>query len=98
MSAYLPESGVADYEAMQNDLAEADALYMAGKDEPVDDNYCRCELKRVHVRLPYLPCCIHGMMKMVEQDIERLKREIAGWVPWYQTGEFKEARQIVEMP
>lgn len=94
----IPDNAVADYENMQDDLAEADALYMAGKDQTVDGSYCKCDLKRVHVRLPYLPYCIHGMMKMVEQDIERLKREIAGWVPWYQTAEFKEARQIVEMP
>lgn len=72
----IPDSAASDYEAMQNDLAEADALYMAGYDGPVVLER-PCESCGLAEALPEdvdcLKCCIEGELHWIQRELQEME-------------------------
>lgn len=76
MAYNIPDSAVAAYENMQDDLAKADALYMAGYDGPMAlERPCEsCGLAEAHVSEPdCLACTVEGELYWVQRELQGME-------------------------
>lgn len=94
MHANIPDSAASAYSRMMDSADEADALYMAGKDDtPLVSTRCSCG--RPLAPIPGARTCIGDVVGKELARVRREQKRIDGFVPWYSTPQFKETLALL---